>query len=128
MYPPRTQLSIPNITNGKSYSTGNLQLFAPLPSPLREDTYTDAPSIYRSTALVKLGRFFQILSLYTVGSTPWKGDQPVARPLPTPRATKRQNKPTQTSLPRVGFEPPIPVFEWVKAVYALDRAAIVFGV
>jgi hypothetical protein len=42
------------------------------------------------------------------------GDQPVARPLPTPRKTQTQNKHIQTSMPRVGFEPTIPVFERTK--------------
>jgi hypothetical protein len=44
-------------------------------------------SIYGSTILLDLGRFFQFLTLYTVGRTPWMGDQPVARPLPTNRTT-----------------------------------------
>jgi hypothetical protein len=48
------------------------------------------------------------LNLYTVGRTPWTGDQPVARPLPTRRTTQTQNKRTQTSMPWVGFEPTIP--------------------
>jgi hypothetical protein len=39
------------------------------------------------------------------------GDQPVARPLPTHRTTQTQNKRTQASMSRVGFEPTIPVFE-----------------
>jgi hypothetical protein len=30
-------------------------------------------------------------------------------------------------MPRVGFEPTIPVFERVKTIHALDRAASVFG-
>jgi hypothetical protein len=30
-------------------------------------------------------------------------------------------------MPRVGFEPTIPVFERAKAVHALDRAATVIG-
>jgi hypothetical protein len=30
-------------------------------------------------------------------------------------------------MPRVGFEPTIPVFEWEKTVYALDRAVTVIG-
>jgi hypothetical protein len=30
-------------------------------------------SLYGCTALVDLGRFFQFLSLYTVGRTPWTG-------------------------------------------------------
>jgi hypothetical protein len=67
------------------------------------------------------------VSLYTVGRTPWTGDQPVARPLPTHRTTQTQNKRTQTSMPRVGSEPTIPVFERAKTVNALDRAAIVIG-
>jgi hypothetical protein len=41
--------------------------------------------IYGSTALVGLGRFFSLLILYTVSRTPWTGDQPVAKPLPTHR-------------------------------------------
>jgi hypothetical protein len=39
----------------------------------------------------------------------------------------RQNKSTQTSMPRVGFEPTIPVFERAKTVHASDRAATVMG-
>jgi hypothetical protein len=35
--------------------------------------------------LLGLCRFFSFLILYTVGSTPWTGDQPDARPLPTHR-------------------------------------------
>jgi hypothetical protein len=49
-------------------------------------------------------------NLYTVGRTPWTGDQPVAKPLPTHGTTQTQNKRTQTSIPRVRFEPTIPVF------------------
>jgi hypothetical protein len=33
-------------------------------------------------------RFFSFLNLNTVGRTPWAGDQPVARPLPTHRTTQ----------------------------------------
>jgi hypothetical protein len=33
----------------------------------------------------------------------------------------------QTSMPRVGFEHTIPVFELAKTVHALDRAAIVIS-
>jgi hypothetical protein len=42
---------------------------------------------------------FSFLILYTVGRTPWTGDQPVARPLPIHRTTQTQNKRTQTSMP-----------------------------
>jgi hypothetical protein len=34
---------------------------------------------------------FSFLNLYTVDSTPWTGDQPVARPLPIHRTTQTQN-------------------------------------
>jgi hypothetical protein len=37
-----------------------------------------------------LGRFFSFLIPYTVGRTPWTGDQPVARPLPTHRKHKHR--------------------------------------
>jgi hypothetical protein len=53
--------------------------------------------------------------------------KPVLRPLPTRRTTKTQNKRTQTSMPRVEFEPTIPVFERAKTVHALDCAATVIG-
>jgi hypothetical protein len=50
------------------------------------------PSIYGSMALLlDLGRFFSFLIICTVGRTPWTGDQPVARPLPTHRTTQTQN-------------------------------------
>jgi hypothetical protein len=74
-----------------------------------------------------LGRFFSFLILYTVGRTPWTGDQPVARPLPTHKTTQTQKKRTQPSMTRVGFEPTISVFEWAKTVHALDCAATVIG-
>jgi hypothetical protein len=51
------------------------------------------------------------------------GDQIVAEPLHKHRTTQTQIKGTQTSMPRVGFEPTIPVFGRTKTVHALDRAA-----
>jgi hypothetical protein len=68
---------------------------------------------------------FSLFILYTVGRILWTGDQSVARPLPTHRTTQAQNKRTQTSMPRVGFEPTTPVFERAKTVHALDLAATV---
>jgi hypothetical protein len=81
--------------------------------------------IYGTTALWDLGPFFSFSVLYTVGRTPWTGDQPVARPLSTHRTTQTQNKSTKTytNMPREGFEPVIPAFQLVKTVHALDRAA-----
>jgi hypothetical protein len=74
------------------------------------------------------GLFFSfVIFSYAVRGTPWTSDQPVARPLPTHKAMQTQNKRTQTSMPRVGFEPMIPVFERVKIVHALVRAATVKG-
>jgi hypothetical protein len=77
--------------------------------------------------LLGLGCFFSFLILYTVGRTPLTGYQPVARPLPTQRTTQTQNKRTQTSMPRVEFEPTIPAFEQAKTVHTLGRAATVIG-
>jgi hypothetical protein len=77
--------------------------------------------------LLGLGRFFSFLIFYRVGRTPWKGDQPVTRPLPAHRTAQTQNKSTQTSMPRVGLEPAIPVSERTKTVHAVDRAATVIG-
>jgi hypothetical protein len=80
-----------------------------------------------SPLLEILAAFSVSWSFYTVGRTPWTGDQPVARPLPAYRTTQTQNKRTQTSIPRMAFEPTIPVFERAKTVHALDRAATVIG-
>jgi hypothetical protein len=72
-----------------------------------------------------LWRLVQFLKLYTVGRTLWTGDQPVVRPLPTHRTTQTRNQRTETSMPRVEFEPTIPMFERAKTGHALDRAATV---
>jgi hypothetical protein len=54
------------------------------------------PIVYLSMALQPfcwtLAAIFSFLTLYTVGRTPWTGDQPVARLLPTHRTTQTQNK------------------------------------
>jgi hypothetical protein len=76
---------------------------------------------------VKRSVSLQFLNLYTVGRTPWTEDQPVARSLPTHRRTETQNKLTQISMSRMGFEPTSPVFERAKTVHSLDRAATVIG-
>jgi hypothetical protein len=74
-----------------------------------------------------LGPFFSFLILYTVSRTPWTGDQSLARPLLTHRTTWTQNKRTQTYMPRVGFEPAIPVIEGAKTVHALYRSTTVMS-
>jgi hypothetical protein len=51
---------------------------------------------------------------------------PVARPLPMQENTNTEES-GQTSMPRVGFEPTIPVFERAKTFDALERAATVVG-
>jgi hypothetical protein len=77
--------------------------------------------------MLGLGRFFNFSIFYTVGMTPWTGNQPVARPLLTHRTTQTRNKRTQISMPQVGFEPTIAVFERGTTVHALDRAGSVNG-
>jgi hypothetical protein len=44
--------------------------------------------------LLGIWPIFSFLILYTVGRTPWTGDQTVARPLPIHRTTQTQNKRT----------------------------------
>jgi hypothetical protein len=77
--------------------------------------------------LLGIGRFLSFLILYTVGRTPWTGDRPVVRPLPTHRTTQTHNKRTQISMPRVGFETTIPVFQPAKTVHGLDPATPMIG-
>jgi hypothetical protein len=77
--------------------------------------------------LLGLGRFFSFFISYAVGRTPWTGDQSVARPLSAHRTAQTQNKHTQTSMPQVGFELTIPVFERAKTVHTLGRATTVIG-
>jgi hypothetical protein len=55
------------------------------------------------------------------------GDQPFAKPLSAHRKAQTQNKRTQTYMPRVGYEPMIPVFERAKTVHALNHSATVIG-
>jgi hypothetical protein len=77
-------------------------------------------AIYGSTALVDLARFFS----FSVGRTPRMGISPSqGRYLHTEQ--HKQNKRTQTSMSRVGFEPTIPVFERAKTVHSIDSAATV---
>jgi hypothetical protein len=86
-------------------------------------------SVYLSIALqpfVGPWPLFQCLDLFTVARTPWTTDQPFARPLPAHRTAQTEDKSTQTSMPQVGFEPTIPVFERAKTV-VLNRAATVIG-
>jgi hypothetical protein len=52
-------------------------------------------------------------------------DQPDARPLPAQNNT--ENKSKQIFIPRMGFEPTIPVLEGTKTFHALDRAATAIG-
>jgi hypothetical protein len=81
-------------------------------------------SLYGSTALVDLGRFLsfliytQSIGLLERGISPSQGRY-------LHKEQHKQNKHTQKSLPRVGFEPTIPVIERAKAFDALDRASIV---
>jgi hypothetical protein len=58
---------------------------------------------------------------------PWTREQPVARPLPAHMTAQTQNKRTETTMPQVGVEPTIPVFERAKTVHDIDRAAAVNG-
>jgi hypothetical protein len=134
----QTRSRTPNRSGGKP-ATNHLNygaaFFSPISSPLTTrrvtvevfdpaSTRVDYLSIYGSTAL---GCFFSFLILYTVGRTPWTGDQSVTRSLPMQRTTQTQNIRIKTSIPWVRFERTIPEFETVKTVHALDRAATANG-
>jgi hypothetical protein len=76
--------------------------FSSLPSSLSKIIVRNHPVIYYSSVSVLLlwlyssllgpwPLFFSFLILYTVGKTPWTGDQPVARPLLTEQHKHRIN-------------------------------------
>jgi hypothetical protein len=94
-----------------------------IPRSLSLSLFPVAPTLEQHRASVKRFVSLQFHNPKTVARTAWMGDQPVARPLPI----QTQNKHRQTSMPWVGFEPTIPVFERAKTVHALDRAATVTG-
>jgi hypothetical protein len=61
-------------------------------------SYTNKYFICLYSPLLDLDRFFSFLILHTVRKTPWRGDQPVARPLLTHRTTETRKKRTQYRL------------------------------
>jgi hypothetical protein len=100
-----------------NHSLGHSKILIRSCSPHTKTRKTSQHSIYlRFYSPCGPWLLFQFLNLYIVSRTPWTGDQPVTRPLPTHR-TQIQNKSTQTSMPRVGFEPTIPVFKREKTVH-----------
>jgi hypothetical protein len=62
--------------------------------------------------------------LYRVGRTPWTGDQPVARPLPTQNKTEK-NADIHTSS---GIRTYDQMFEQAKTFRESDRAATLIGI
>jgi hypothetical protein len=64
------------------------------------------------------GRTALCLTLYTVGTTPWTRDQPIAMSLPTHMTAQKQNKRKKIFMPGVGFEPTIPALERAKTLHA----------
>jgi hypothetical protein len=74
-------------------------------SYLLVSTYGPTTLCWASTA-----SFFSFLIFYTIGLF-GRGISPSQGRLPAHRAAQTQNKRTQTSMPHVGLEPKIPVFE-----------------
>jgi hypothetical protein len=73
-----------------------------------QENATEGEISFLSMAPLDRDRFSSFLILYTVGMTPWTGDQPVVRSLPTRQQKHRING--QPSMPRMEFEPTIPMF------------------
>jgi hypothetical protein len=100
----------------------NLPLLGVEPSFVPRSNLVPILFIYGSTALcLTFRRYFRFLVFYTVGRTTWTGDQPVKRPLSAHIRQHKEDKRTQTSMPQVGFELTVSVFERTKTVYASDR-------
>jgi hypothetical protein len=55
--------------------------------------------------------------------TPWTGDHPCSKAVTHTGQYKQNKKRRETSMPRVGFEPTIPVFWWANIYHALDFSA-----
>jgi hypothetical protein len=74
------------------------------------------------------GPLFQFLDLFiqSVELLGWGSARRKATTY-THRTAQTHNKRKQTSMPLVGFEPTIPVFERANTVHALDRAATAIG-
>jgi hypothetical protein len=80
-------------------------------------------SVYGSTAFVDLGPLFSFLIYTQLERILERGISPSQGPLPT----HKHGINAQTSMPRVVFEPMIPVFELARTVRALDCAVTVIG-
>jgi hypothetical protein len=83
-------------------------------------------SLYGLTALCWALAVFSFLILYIVGNL-GRGMSP-SQGRYLHMTTRTQNKSTHTSMPRVGLQPTIPVFERAETVHSLDRAATVIDV
>jgi hypothetical protein len=84
--------------------------------------------MFQITSLCWALAAFQVFNPIHSRKDSFGGDQPVARRVHIHRTTQTQNKRTQTSMLRAGFEPTTPVFEQAKTLHALDCAATAIGV
>jgi hypothetical protein len=108
--------------------TSNISTVLQTPTTLINDIYYYYYYFMALQPFVGPCPLFQFLDpIYTVGRTPWTGDQPVARPLRTQDNTNTEYKHTRTSMPQAGLEPTIPVSEREKTVNASERTATVTG-
>jgi hypothetical protein len=79
-----------SVSTGKCRDNTSIRTW-PLPVtafPIHHSTIIlafDTIYLWLYSPLLGLGRLFSFLTLYTVGRNPWKGEQPVARPLPKQR-------------------------------------------
>jgi hypothetical protein len=85
---------------------------------LRNVCWLSPDYLWLYSLLLDVDCFFSFLIFYIHGRTPWTGISSSEG-----RYLHKQNKRTQTSMPRVGFDPTILVLERAKTVHAFDRAA-----
>jgi hypothetical protein len=107
------------------YLSTYLQTYQPTHQPTYLPTYLPI-YVWLYSPLLDLGRFFSFLILYAVGRTPWTGDQPIARPLPTHRTTQTQKKSRHPCL-KWDSNPQSQCLRGAKTVHVLDRADTVVG-
>jgi hypothetical protein len=89
---------------------------------LQYPNYIFLPWRIRFSGLFNSELILKLSISYTVGRTPWTGDRPCCKTATYTGQHKHGKNRRQTSMPRVRFEPTIPVLERAKTFRALCRS------